>query len=202
MRTFRSTTELSNRSLDVPQVCEGTRAPSCRRRRNRRCPGRVPKKCFAQGWFAASCCRDGSLVVIQLLWVQKTFGDHPHVAVFILILLVTYVRPSELLASRNKVFAPSPCGTSPVLVGWNRNFRNWNVHQNRGPQPVGRHGPTLVSRTQQVPDRVPNTSQWIRCKVSELCNKCEELSTGSKDTTWTVAWRPTTTLSLARSETT
>ena len=35
----RSTTEVSNRSWDVPQICKGASAPSGRRRRNRRCPG-------------------------------------------------------------------------------------------------------------------------------------------------------------------
>ena len=45
-------------------------APSGRKHRNRRCPGRVLEqllcpKSSASPWFAASCCRDGSLAVIQ-----------------------------------------------------------------------------------------------------------------------------------------
>ena len=73
----RSTTVLSNRAWDLPQVCEGTIASSGRTHRNRRCPGRVIEKLLCPGnsaspWFAASCCRDGSLAVIQPIWVHKT----------------------------------------------------------------------------------------------------------------------------------
>ena len=73
-----NTTELSNRSWDAPQICEGTRALSGRRGRNRRglgcvferllCPGRS-----APPGFTTSCCRDGPLAVVQPLWVQKNF---------------------------------------------------------------------------------------------------------------------------------
>ena len=73
----RSTTELSNRSWNVPQICAAKRAPSGRRRRNRWSPGCVFERLLCPGipaspWFTASCCRDGSLAVILLLWDQKT----------------------------------------------------------------------------------------------------------------------------------
>ena len=71
-----STTELSNRSWDVPQICKGATAPSGRRRRNRRSPGCVVERLLCPGssaspCFTASCCRDGSLAVIQPLWARK-----------------------------------------------------------------------------------------------------------------------------------
>ena len=56
-----SSTELSNRSWDVE--IDGALVV-------------YSNDSFVQGvpspWFAASCCRDGSLAVIQPLWVQKT----------------------------------------------------------------------------------------------------------------------------------
>ena len=57
-------------------------APSCRRRRSRRCLGRVLKKMlcprnYASPWFAASCCLDGSLPVFQPIWFQITFEVPP-----------------------------------------------------------------------------------------------------------------------------
>ena len=53
------------------------RAPSGRRRRNRRFPGRAFECLLCPGisaspWFTASCFRDGSLAVIPPLWVQTT----------------------------------------------------------------------------------------------------------------------------------
>ena len=62
---------------NFPHVCVAARAPSGRRRRNPRCPGYVLKKLlcprnFALPWFTASCCSDGSLAIIQSLWLQKT----------------------------------------------------------------------------------------------------------------------------------
>ena len=73
----RSATELANRSWDFFRVCKGARAASGRRCRNRPCLGRAFQRLLCPGssaspWSAASCCRDGSLAVIQPLWVQKT----------------------------------------------------------------------------------------------------------------------------------
>ena len=93
----------------------------------------------ASPWISASCCRDGSLAVIQPLWVrqaaegvtkarrsmlapgweriaaQLTLLKHLHMAVFILIIPVTYIRPSEPLALRKKnLIAP----LVPLLPRW------------------------------------------------------------------------------------
>ena len=75
--TPRSATVLSNRACDFLHVYEGARAPSGRKRRNRRNFGRLLETllCLANSaspWFAASCCSDGSLAVIQPLWLKKT----------------------------------------------------------------------------------------------------------------------------------
>ena len=73
----RSETELSDRSWVVPQVCPEAHASCGRRRRNRRCPGRVFQRSLSPGSspsprFTASCCSGGSLAVTQPLWLQKT----------------------------------------------------------------------------------------------------------------------------------
>ena len=63
---------------DLPQVSEGERGPSCRKRRCRRCSVRVLKKWFRLGTsaspkvFEASWCRDGSLAVTQPISVQES----------------------------------------------------------------------------------------------------------------------------------
>ena len=57
----RSATKSSNRSGQVPQVCQGARAPSGRRRRSRRCFGGVFERLLCPGssaspWFTATRC--------------------------------------------------------------------------------------------------------------------------------------------------
>ena len=86
---------------------------------------RIPTTTFSREFsnaIPASCSNDGSLAVIQPLWLRKTSEvssmlervmpapvwegvaaqhtllNQPHMAAVILILLVTYMRPSELLA--------------------------------------------------------------------------------------------------------
>ena len=88
----------------------------------------VPEKVTARGGVYPSS--DASTQHNSLL-------DQPLVASFILISLVTYMRPSELLALR-------------LLVGRDHSIRNWSVHQDRGPRWVGPHGPALVSMGQQA----------------------------------------------------
>ena len=151
-----STMELSNRSWDAPQICKGARALSGRRRRNQRSPGCVVERFLcplssASPWFTASCCRDGTLAVIQPLWTRKlprfhqclkgfrqftpartrrampasvwegiatqlAHINHPHMAAFILILLVKLhasVRASGIEKERS---CPTACATSSVWV--------------------------------------------------------------------------------------
>ena len=111
-----STTELSNRSGDVPQICK-TSARSGRRRRNRRSPGCVFERLVCPGgsvapWFTASYCRDGSLAVIQSLWVQQTAEESSMfdgVATAHTCAHSTSnacMRPSELLTLRKKDLVP------------------------------------------------------------------------------------------------
>ena len=51
-------------------------------------------------------------------------------AAFILILLETYIRPSELLALRKKDLFPP---LVPLLVGRDLTIPKWSVYQDRGP---------------------------------------------------------------------
>ena len=102
--------------------------------KHRRCPGCVFERLLcprssASPWFTASCCRDGSLVVIQPFWVQKTSEEpssyvsvHPRFAAIV----HASVRASGI---EKEGYCPTACTTSPMLVG--RSFRNWSVHQDR-----------------------------------------------------------------------
>ena len=54
---------------------------------------------------------------------HHTLVNLPHMAVFILILLVTYIRPSELLALTKKDIAPPLVLLLPWLVGRDRRLR-------------------------------------------------------------------------------
>ena len=76
----------------------------------------------------------------------------------ILILLVTYMRPSELLALRKKDLVPPACATSPVLVDHDRSFRNWSIYQDRNSRWVSPRGQSLVSMGQQA---LARTEVWI-----------------------------------------
>ena len=118
---------------------------------------------------------------------QLTLLNQPHLAALILILLVTYIRPSELLALRTKDLV-SPLATSPMLVGRDRSFqtgvRDGSVLMDQPWQWVNK----LLLRLQvrdsgkkteiscsikivqdckqgfgtQRHDHVPHTSQWIQ----------------------------------------
>ena len=65
---------------------------------------------------------------------QLTLFNQPLVAAFILILLVTYLRPSELLGIEKEGSCPTAGAASSLLVGRDRSFRNWSVYQDRGPR--------------------------------------------------------------------
>ena len=140
----RSTTELSNPSWDVPQITQERALPlfedveidgalGCVFERLH-CPGSS-----ASPWLTASYCRDGSLAVVQPLWVEKTSEvlgctrrampaptqltllNHPQMAAFILFLLVIYMRSSEFLSLRNKDLVPPllPCWSIVIAAGEN-----------------------------------------------------------------------------------
>ena len=44
-----------------------------------------------------------------------------------------------------------PRVTFPMFVGLEHSFPNWSVYQYRDPRWIGRHGPSLVSMSQQAP---------------------------------------------------
>ena len=243
-----SATDTSHHAWDVPQICKGARAPSGRRRRNRRSPGRVLERLLfparsASPWFAPSCCRDGSLAVIQPIWAQESSeappmsegvavtqgcahttssgniglrwdgstarfskssphgSVHPHLAGDVHV-------SGRVPGVEKKKNCPTPCAASPSLVGRNRNFRNWNVHQDRD-RLVGPHGQALASMGQQAlartqgrgttlefqspcrstkcsrrqptlscTKRVTVEPASIGCAVSELCKKCRDEVSG------------------------
>ena len=176
---------------DVPQVSEGERGPSCRRRRYRRCSVRVLKKSFRLGTSASPRCSK-LLAAVMGRWPspsrsrsRKVAKNHPHVVPFILILLKTYTRPSEFLTLKNDF--PTACTFSLMVVGRDRSFRNGSV-QNPRWLSLGESALTLMS--QQVADHVRNTSLLdsasIGYTVSELCQTCEALCGVSQDTTRTL----------------
>ena len=47
-------------------------------------------------------------------------------------------------------YCPTACATSPVLVGRDRNFRNWSDYQGRNQRWVGPYGSALTSLGQQA----------------------------------------------------
>ena len=175
--------ELSNRACDTPPLCKGTRAPSGRTRRNRRCLVRLLEQLHCLGssespWFAASCCRDGSLAVIQPLWVQETSrvpprldwvaGNHPCAhpmsnACTSLGRHFNTTHPSQ--ASPSVSVHPRLAGGVLASVRASGIERDGSCRttcatsQDRGPHGVGPHGRALVSVSQQAPDHVPNASQ-------------------------------------------
>ena len=129
---------------DVGQRCRMALAPSGRTRRNRRRPGHLHKRLRCPGssaspWFAASCCGDGSLAVIEPLWVQLTPEElssfdtvHPHA--------YDVPAPVGVDGIETERYCSTACATSPLVVGRDRSFRDWSVDHDRSPQWVGRHG--------------------------------------------------------------
>ena len=120
MKTLAARRIYFNRGQDVPEVCDGAYAPSGRRRRNPRCPGRIFKKMLCPGnsvspWFAASCCRDGSLAVIWPIWIQEASEESSSCGSVHFILQIAYIGPSEILALRTKELVPP---LVPLLPCW------------------------------------------------------------------------------------
>ena len=93
---------------------------------------------------------------------SKLQRNHPHVAVFTLILRVKYMRPSELLELKKKDLVPSLVPPLSMLVGRDRSSRNGSVYQDWNPRWVGPHGPAMVSMGQQVaPAKVWESGRYI-----------------------------------------
>ena len=216
----------------VPQVWKGARTHPGRRRRSQRCPSRVAERLLCLGTstsprFTASCCRDGSLAVIQPLRSSKLPRNHPHVAVFTLILRVTYMRPSELLELKKKDLVPSPvpllpCRSvviaaeviaktgSPRWVGLvDQRWLQWvNKLLPRLKCGIWKADPVFRSQRRTGSKQQPtmDLSGMIKCqaRVQKHCKKFEREVNGEHslplDTTIAVVWQPSTTLSRARSE--
>ena len=110
------------------------RGPSGRRRRSRRCHSCVLGRLLCprsspSPWFTACCCSDGSLAVMQPLWVQQTAEEsfsrgsvQPHFAGDV----HASVRASDM---EEKGSSSTACATSPILVGRDRRFRNWGIYR-------------------------------------------------------------------------
>ena len=110
------------------------RGPSGRRRRSRRCHSCVLGRLLCprsspSPWFTACCCSDGSLAVMQPLWVQQTAEEsfsrgsvQPHFAGDV----HASVRASDI---EEKGSCSTACATSPMLVGRDRRFRNWGIYR-------------------------------------------------------------------------
>ena len=83
---------------------------------------------------------------------QLTLLNHPHMAAFILVLSVTNMRPSELLALSEKDLAPL---LGPLLSCWPIVIAasETGVSTKTGPRWVGPHKPALASMDQQDPAR-------------------------------------------------
>ena len=152
------------------------RWPSCRRSGSRE----LPKfhRSLKEWWqfTPARIRRAPPAPVWEGIAAQVTFLKHHTMAVFIVILLLTHIRPSELQALRKKDLVPPLALLLPCWSPVDRSFRNWSVCQDQ----ELRDGPVLVNqrwlRSVNKPHRVPNTSQWssasIGYKVSELFKTC------------------------------
>ena len=106
--------------------------------------------------FTASCCLDGSLAVIQPLWVQKT-SEIPSMSEGVAIARTcahstsnTCTRLGRHCKTTRPSQSPSHGATSPVLVDRDRSFRNWSVYQNWNPRWVSPHGLSLAPMGQQT----------------------------------------------------
>ena len=113
-------------------------------------------------------------------------NQQPHIAALMLILPVTKMRPSELLALREKdpvppLVPPLPCWS----VIHDRSIRNWSVCQGKDPRWVGPHGLALAAAAKMsktatgslevngmtICQTRHNGQASIWCAVSELCKK-------------------------------
>ena len=127
-----SATKSSVCSWPVPQMCKGALALHLVKDVEvNKCPSCVSERLLCHGisispWFTPSCCRDGSLAVIQPLWVQRIAKEssscgsvHPHFASTAHAL----VRVAEIEEESRSI----ACATSPTLVGSDRSLRTTRV---------------------------------------------------------------------------
>ena len=236
----------------TPHIYIRACAPSGRSHRNRRCPSCVFERLLcpessAPPCFTASCCRDGSLAVIQPFWVQKTSevpsmfegaatahtcahptsnactslerhcnathpsrsSPHGSVRPHFADIVHASVRASGIEKEES---CPPACATSPMLVGRDRSFRNWSVHQDKNQRSVGPYGsagfngstsscpnsgreiqfrlPCSSKNVQdcnrhfgtQRHDRVPNASQWSQHRS---CARFQNSARNAKRCQWT-----------------
>ena len=70
----------------------------------------------ASPWFAASCCRDGSLAVIQPIWVQKTFEESSPYGNVHVCLVGDVHSPVRASGFEREGFRPTACAIAPMLV--------------------------------------------------------------------------------------
>ena len=151
----RSNAESSKRSWKVPQVYAEAHASSGRRRRHRRCSGRVFQQLLCPGVQH----HHGSqlLAAVMVRWPSfSRFGsrkqprNYSHVTVFTLILRMTSLRPSELLELIPEDLGPSLVPLPPLMFDRDRGHRNRSIYQDESPPRVGTHGPPLVFNGQQA----------------------------------------------------
>ena len=154
-RAVSSTAESSNRSWQVPPVCKESRVPPGRTRQSERCPSCVFERLLSLGistsrWFTASCCRDGSLAVIQPPWVQATAEESSSCGSVRPLACEQRTYAIKIAGKEKEGSCPIACATSPMLVGRDHSVRNDSIYQDRSPRWVGLRGPELVSMDQQA----------------------------------------------------
>ena len=113
----------------VLQVCNEASVPLDWKRQRQGYPDYVSERLLCLGfpaspWFTASC-RDGSLAVIQPLWIQSTAGKSSALS-------SSDAHGPNKIAGKNKEGSCSVvCASSPMLVSRDHNFRSESVYQTR-----------------------------------------------------------------------
>ena len=190
-----------------PKVCEGSCSPSGRKRRNLslkklHCPGNSASPCFA-----ASCCRDGSLAVIQPIWVQEASEVPPMSAEVATALTCAHSMSNASTSLRRNCNTTRPSQSSSlaasilILLGTYMRpleflaLRNkdlvqfvpcWsNVIAASEAEYLPRQGSAVGQSTSSWPwsQHVTMEPPTIGYKVSKQCKTCEYLCTVSQDTT-------------------
>ena len=132
-----------------------SRVPPGRTRQSERCPSCVFERLLSLGistsrWFTASCCRDGSLAVIQPPWVQATAEESSSCGSVRPLACEQRTYAMKIAGKEKEGSCPIACATSHMLVGRDHSVRNDSIYQDRSPRWVGLRGPELVSMGQQA----------------------------------------------------